>query len=238
VTDRPLPTCTYLTVDEAIGLANPVRASHLEVRIQVPDPKPTNTQIIAILRDGLGQLRERHGLSFDIGLAAADEQRIAASGEGQLRPPFTEVTSTRGVWVILLSLPAPIACGRTNAYHTEAIAHYEDLEVSLSLQVDPSPATAVPRAGANPLQPRVRTFADLNKGDQTPDSFSQAVLRGGCTSHISADCSFPGTPVPSSASKRKDPPLLHWGAEGQLPDYDHAGPPPRRLLPCPDPAHP
>jgi hypothetical protein len=180
-TDRPPPTCTYLTVDEAIGLANPVRASHLEVRIQVPDPKPTNTQIIAILRDGLGQLRERHGLSFDIGLSAEDEQRIAAGGEGQLRHPFTEVTSTRGVWVILLSLPAPIACGRTNAYHTEAIAHYEDLEVSLSLQVDPSPAPAVPRAGVNPPQTRVRTFADLDKGDQTPaaDSFSQAVSRGG-----------------------------------------------------------
>jgi hypothetical protein len=180
-TDRPLPTCTYLTVEEAIGLANPVRASHLEVRMQVPEPKPTNTQIIAILRDGLGQLRGRHGLSFDIGRSAEDEQRIAAGGEGQLRPPFTEVTSTRGVWVILLSLPAPIACGRTNAYHTDAIAHYEDLEVSLSLQVDPSPAPAVPRAGVNPPQTRVRTFADFDKGDQTSaaDSFSQAVSRGG-----------------------------------------------------------
>jgi hypothetical protein len=68
--DRPLPTCTYLTVDQAVSLANPVRGSHLEVRIQVQDPKLTNSQVIAILRDGLGQLWGRHALSFDIGLSA------------------------------------------------------------------------------------------------------------------------------------------------------------------------
>jgi hypothetical protein len=194
--DRPPPTCTYLTVDEALDLSNPVRATHLEVRMQVPDPKPTNVQIIAILRDGLGQLRERHGLPFDIGLSVADEQRIAAGVEGQLRPSFTEVTSTRGVWVILLSLPAPLACGRTNAHHTNAIAHYEDLEVSLSLKVDLPPATALPRTGANPPHPRVQTFADLDKGDQTPapDSFSHAVSRGGKPKTLPVSTAMPVHP--------------------------------------------
>jgi hypothetical protein len=86
--DRPPPSCAFLTVDQAVSLANPVRCRHLEVKLQVQDPKPTSTQVIAILRDGLGQLRERHALSYDIVLSTEDEQRIADGGKGLSRPPY------------------------------------------------------------------------------------------------------------------------------------------------------
>jgi hypothetical protein len=176
--------------------------------MQVPDPKPSNAMIIAILRDGLGQLKERHGLPFDIGLSVTDEQRIAAGVEGQFRPSFTEATSTRGVWVLLLSLPAPLACGRTNARHTNAIAHYEDLEVSLSLKVDVPPVTALPGASANPPHSRVQSFADFDKGNQTPapDSFSHAVSRGAKPKTVPVPAVHPSLRRPINAKTNRSCP--------------------------------
>jgi hypothetical protein len=179
----------------------------LEARLLVQEPKPSPSTVIAILRDGLGQLWERHALSKDIQLSVEDEQRIAAGGAGQFRPSFTEASSTKGVWVILLSLPEPIACGRSNAYHTDAVCHYEDIEVRLN-RAGPLPAAATATT-VTPDPARVWTFADLGKAAAPASgAFSSGLSRGG---KLKEDAQLPrhSTPAAFPAKRRPGNPQTH-----------------------------